>query len=199
MSQAVKAISQISRALNNERVRRACVDWTQVFANLCVPISILVGILVFSTQRNDQKVQLDAQLNAQMMQDRRSAAMQFVMLKHQDSFLNPVGKITAAFAQPGVIESLRYLSGDERKQLIAKQSNAAGLDNFATMSDLYRAVIACRDSKSCDAEILDAAYRTEITQFYCLSKDYALPQLAIKLNDPDYGVPIARYAQQCRG
>ena len=164
-----------------------------------MPISILVAILVFSAQRYDQKVQLEAQLEAQKAQDRRAAAMQFVMLKHQDSFLQPASKITEAFARPQVIELLRYLRGDERLQILSEQTNKAGLANFAIMADLYRAVIACREAKLCDGEILDAAYRVEVTQFYCLSKEFALPELARKLNDPEYGAPLASYAQDCQG
>lgn len=189
--------SRIARAIKDEGTRRIWVDWTQIFANCCVPLSIFVAIWVFSAQRHDQQVQLDAQIRAQQAQDQRAAAMQFVMLKHQDSFLKPAAEISNAFGQPQILELFKQLHGPARQQLLAERTNKAGLDNFATMAELYRAIIACREAKSCDATILDDAYRAEITQFYCLSRDYALPELASKLNNPEYGTPLASYAQTC--
>lgn len=191
-------ISRIGRALTDEQVRRPWVDWTQVFANLCVPISILVAILVFSAQRQDQKVQLDSQIAAQEAQDRRATAIQYVMLKHQDGFLQPAAKINSAFAQPQILELFADLRGAARRELFEERTNRVGLSNFEKMANLYRAVLACRKAKACDAGIIDAAYRVEITQFYCLSREYALPELVKKLNDPEYSAPLADYAQDCR-
>jgi hypothetical protein len=160
---------------------------SQLLANGMVVAGVGLAIYTLAVQRHDLT-----------LAQKRTAAMEFVMVQYEEPLLEATSSIADAFAIEGRKEILLGNQEADKLELIEQISlEEIGLSKLKMVADLYRSVITCVEAEICDRQIIEHVYRQDIEIFYCQNKDFGLPRIAARMNDKTYAEPLRKYAGQC--
>ena len=144
-----------------------------LLGNLAVILSVVITWVIYYAQREDAKILQHKQL-----------AVEMLTLGNNDNIVNAKSNVTR------FILSHSSQIQDSSATMATGKHIAIPLDNasrtaFLMMTEHYDRVIKCRESRECDASMIDLWYREDICDFTEFGQIFIFQALA-----EDFGVTI---------